>query len=646
MRWRPAAWLLSAMLAAAGMALGGVASPVRAAEYTLQTAATYNVRPADHAIDVAVTMTFTNTTPDPDGQFSVFDEVRLAVHDGVTAATATDPDGDLDVSVDPTDGVNVATVKLRDPLRFEDSIKLELHYRLADRVNPRVRVGPSLVAFPAWGFGTASSVTVEIPAGFEVRVDGDPLTAGPGGLLQSGPITDPSAWLARIIATGDVEPVTFQATVPLEGGTADLVVRAFADDPEWGEATRDLVVRALPLIESELGMPYPIVGRLVIAQGVPGEESTFGDLRQDRSQIVVAFDEPQFTILHQLVHLWLPPALVASRWIVEGFASDVAAQVAGPLGLDPPFDPAVEAQSLADAAFPLDAWTASSGPDSERYGHSASWAFIAGLRAQLGADVLRSVLLRAASSIDAYDPARIDAPPPPGTTPRAPLTSRSFLDQLATVGGTDLAGEFEATVLTSADVALLPSRASAREALERLVAAADGWGAPDPVRQAMAEWRFVDAGPQIEAASAWLTDRDALLERMMALGLAASDRLAQAYRAYGGGPEAVDELEAQSGAVEAYAATSERVNGPRSFLVRIGLAGGPDPASYLTAASGHFADGDLRGTHASLDEADRLLESAARVGLVRLASLVVLLLITVALAMAVFRRRASYTAQR
>lgn len=643
---RAAAWLLAATLALGGLVLPPMAAPVRAAEYTLETAATYTVQPADHAIGVAVTMTFTNTTPDPEGKFSVFDEVRLAIHEGVTEATATDSEGDLDVKVAESDGVNVATIELRDAVRFEDSVQLELHYRLADRINPRIRVGPSLVAFSAWGFGTASSVTVDMPAGFEVRVDGDPLTAVAGGALQSGPIADPDSWLAQVIATGDVEPVTFEATVPLEGGTADLVVLAFADDPEWGESTRDLVVRALPLIESEVGLPYPLAGRLVIVQGVPGEESSFGDLLQDRSQIVVAFDEPQFTILHQLVHLWLPPELVASRWIVEGLASDVAAEVGPSLDVDPPFDPVIEARATAGSAIPLDAWTASSGADVDRHGHPASWAFIAELRRTLGADALRSVLLRTASSIDAYDPARIDAPPPPGSGPRFPLTSRSFLDQLATVAGTDLADQFAATVLDAPDVALLPARASAREDLERLLKAASDWGAPDPIRRAMAEWRFPDAGPQIEAATTWLGGRDALLERMASLGLVASDRLVQAWRAYGGGPEAVDELQAQSQAVDAYAATSARVNGPRSFLVRVGLMGGPNPASFLTAAAGQFADGDLRATHASLDEADRLLASAERVGLIRLASLVVLIIIAIALAIAVFRRRASYTSAR
>src|SRR5688500_7766268 len=78
---------------------GGPVRPVAAAEYTLETMAAYDVRPDAGQIGVAIEMTLTNTTPDPDGQFSVFSEVKLAIHDGATAVTASDGDGELDVSV-------------------------------------------------------------------------------------------------------------------------------------------------------------------------------------------------------------------------------------------------------------------------------------------------------------------------------------------------------------------------------------------------------------------------------------------------------------------------------------------------------------------------------------------------------------------
>ena len=255
---RRASTLLLIVAVAVAMLIGAPRL-ARAAEYTLESTATYEVRPADGEIAVHVGLTFTNTTPDPEGQFSLFDELRLAIHDGAASVEATDADGELDVEVAEDDGVNVATIALREGLRFEDSIQVELDYLLADGAeDSEVRIGPSLVVFPAWGFGTAGEVTVDIPAGFEIRVDGDPLTEEDGA-LTSGPIEDPTAWLALVTAVGPADFQSFEAAVPLEGGTADLLVRAFADDPEWGEATRDLLVRALPLIEREAGLPYPPV---------------------------------------------------------------------------------------------------------------------------------------------------------------------------------------------------------------------------------------------------------------------------------------------------------------------------------------------------------------------------------------------------
>ena len=254
-------------------------------------------------------------------------------------------------------------------------------------------------------------MTVTVPDGFEVRVDGDPLTAAEGGELTSGPIDDPTAWLARV--TGDRGPaefVPFEATVPLDGGTADVLVRAFADDPDWGEATRDLVVRALPLLEREIGLPYPLLGRLILTQSVPADSSGFGEPATRRAEIEVAYDQPAFTVVHQLAHLWLDP-LVDARWIAEGMASDFAARVAGELGVDAPYDPAAEAERRADDALPLDAWRSGSDRGGCRFGHPASWALIAELRDEIGDEAFRTILVRTAASIGPYDDSELDASP-------------------------------------------------------------------------------------------------------------------------------------------------------------------------------------------------------------------------------------------
>ncbi len=621
-------------------------APARAAEYTLQSQATYDVRPAEREVRVAVTLTFTNTTPDPEGRFSVFEDLLVAIHDEATGVVAQDDDGRLSLDVGTEDDVNVATIELRDPLRYEDSVTVELTYTLPDGSSAGIRVRPSVVRFPAWSFGTSGDVSVTVPAGYEVRVDGDPLTEA-GDQLTSGRIADPTAWLAQVTAVRPAEYSTFEATVPLRGGTADLVVRAFSDDEPWGERVRAVVTAALPLIEDAVGLPYPRVGQLILTESVTSDGTGFGEGADGGgTEILVAFDQPYFTAVHQVAHVWLSPELVGSRWLREGAASHVAALIGEEIGVEAPYDPAAVTEELADAAFPLDAWEPTSNADGESYGYAASWAFLAAIEGEVGADAIRTVLARAVASVGPYD--GIDIEPDPdaedGVVPDEPLTTRSFLDQLETVSGVALADRFAATVLTEADVALLEARAAARAAFDALVADADGWGAPDPVRAAMGAWSFEEADAAIAETDDWLRQRDALLGDLEDAGLQAPDRLQQAYRAYGGGPEAVAELEAEGVVVRDYVGVAEAVNAQRTFLERIGLVGGDDPQAQLGLANGRFADGDLRGATEAVREAERILEAAEGGGIVRLASLALVVLLLAAVAVVLFRRRASYTA--
>ena len=136
-------------------------------------------------------------------------------------------------------------------------------------------------------------------------------------------------------------------------------MRSFPDDGRWGTRTLDTVAAALPLIEAELGLPYPMRGQLILVESVPATITGFGESSTTGTEIPISFDQPPFTALHQVAHVWLPPTLVEDRWIAEVLASQVAASVAAELDLDAPFDPVAEAEEHADAAFPLDAWSAS-----------------------------------------------------------------------------------------------------------------------------------------------------------------------------------------------------------------------------------------------------------------------------------------------
>jgi hypothetical protein len=644
---------LAAITLASVMALawpGLAPGPARSAEeYALETSATYEVRPDDRRIEVSVEATFTNTTPDPEGQFSVFEEVKLAVHDQATEATASDEEGELAVEVateEDANGspVNVATIALRDDVRFEETATFTFSYALPDGDDPGLRVRPSAVVFPAWGFGTSSEVSVTLPQAYEARVDGDPLTLE-GEALVSGEIADPAQWLALVTAVRPASFVTLNAAVPLAGGTADLEVRAFEDDPAWGERTLALIEEALPLIEEELGLPYPRLGRLILTETVVADASGFGENEAGGTEILVAFDQPPFTAVHQVSHVWLSPTFVESRWLREGLTSHFSAAVAGRMELALPYDPVVTAEERAAAAFPLDSWSANAGPDGEAFGYAASWAFVNDLADRVGPEAIRQVLARVAAGVGPYRASTVESEPEADgvAAPPAPLTTRSFLDHLEAVSGADLTEPFSARVLTEADIALLPARAEARVAFVSLVERAGSWGAPDPTRGAMTAWSFDDAREQIQEATAWLEERDALLADIERAGLSAPERLQQAYRSFGGGSEAQAELEAERAVVDAYADTLAEVNAERSVLERIGLIGGADPERELGLANGRFAEGDLRGSVDAISEAQRILDAAETGGIVRLASALLVVAILVALAVLLYRRRASYT---
>ena len=639
--------LLAPLILAVSAVPGGPVALVRGAEYMLETSATYDVQPASRQIAVTIDVTFTNTTPDPAGQFSVFDEVKLAVHDQAAGVAATDAEGDLTVAVAVEQEVNVATIALRAPLRFEETVEFEVRYTLPDTEDPLLRVRPSLVVFPAWSFGTSGDVTVTLPEAYEVHIDGNRLTSRASGLV-SGDIADPTQWLALVTAIAEAEYARFDATVPLVGGTADLQVRSFADDEPWGERTLALVVRALPLLEEEIALPYPRLGDLVLTESIALNARGMGEATSAAGGVIlIAFDEPPFTTLHQLAHVWLSEELVGSRWIREGMASEVAERVAARVEVSLPYDPAAVAAEQAASAFPLDSWSADAG-DAEAYGYAASWSVIVELRARIGVEALRTVLARAATSVGPYRSADIKPVPPAenAPAPTVPLTTRSFLDHLETVSGVDLTDIFRARVLTETDIALLDGRAAARAAFDELVAAARGWGAPDPVAGAMTAWSFDDAVAQIVAARAWLDEREALLALLAPAGLSAPDRLHQAYRAHGGGADAQAELNAEREVAESYIGTADAVNAERNLVERIGLIGGPDPAQQIRLANGRFADGDLRGSLDAIREAQQLLSSAEAAGVARLASAGLIAVVLLVVAAILFRRRASYTSRR
>lgn len=641
------ALVLAAMAGGVGLRAG--LPVVRAAdpEYTMATVATYDVKPEDRTVAVTVEVAFKNTTPNPSGQFSVFEVIDLAIHDGATLLAARDGQGSLKVAAAKNaSGVNVASVTPRSGVRYNQQATFTLTYAIPDAASSGVRIRPSVVIFPAWAFGTSGTVSVRVPATYEVSVDGDELTASRDGeswVMDSGAVADPAHWLALVTASRATSYATVSRSVALETGTVDLQVRAWQDDQAWGDRVADLVARALPLLEAEIGLAYPSVGSLVMVESLPGAAESLSEPVTSGTEIAVGFDEPDFTVVHQVAHVWLGENMVADRWIREGFASRAAGAVAERLEVQPPFDPAGRRGELAGDAFPLVSWGAGEAtPQQDQYAYAAAWAAAAQVESLVGSDALRATWQRIAAGAGPYDPVTDEEPVPEGV-PATPIGSRALLDQLEAVSDADVAPVFAELVFDEETAAQLEPRAAAREAFDALVNASAGWGAPDPVKLAMGGWRFDDAQSAIDEAEAWLSDRDALVTDVEAAGLKLPQRLRDAYTTAGGGADARSELDAERAVVEQYAATLAQAREEPSILTRIGLLGGPQPATLLAEANGLFADGDLSGAVTRIGDAERRLEGATLDGVVRIAAVVVLIGLAFALGLWLMRRRRAAT---
>jgi hypothetical protein len=621
-------------------------TPARAVDdYRMETEARYAVDPEGRTIEVSIEVEFTNTAPDPPGQFTVFPVVDLAVHDAASDVVAEDADGELEVATEERDGVHVATVTLREPVRFEESSNFTMAYQLADGAQDGLRVGPSLVVFPAWSFGTSGEVTIELPAAFEVRAAGDPLEAAQGDettRLTSGEIADPTRWVALVSAYRIGQYVTLERSIPLASGTVDLRVLAFEEDAAWGERIRDLLTTALPRLEEEIGLAYERSGPLIVVESPPVGFGPIGEQMSEGSEILVAFDASSFTVLHQVAHVWIGPQLFGERWIREGLASHYAMTVAPELEAEPPYDPQERVDETREGAFPLQEWREGTPPDEaperDGYGYAASWAVVAEVAERIGDRGLRAALARIVAGVDAYDPSAADGALPPPLVPPAPVDSQRLLDQLE-VGGSSVSDLFEELVFAPDAGEELASRAEAREAYASLNEQAGEWGAPQPVRAQMADWRFDDARTAIAAASAWLEDRDELLEAINEAGLSAPQRLHHAYMRDGGGPEAQTELAAERAVVEEYQLALDAAAQERSLLVRLGLLGGSDPEGLLASANRLFAAGELHDATAAIVEARAQLATAETTGLIRLLATAALLLVLLAAAVILVRRR-------
>ncbi len=585
------------------LALGPVAAgPVAAASPRLSLVGTarYTVQPDRRRVHIAVDLVATNRAPETLTTRYVYDHANLAVLPGTTGFRATDGTTRVAVSVASHSAVSTL-LSIRFAKRLASGATTTLHLDL-DLADPggapgrSVRVGPSLVAFPVWAFGSpgvaGSSVSVRFPSGYQVSVGagklGRPTTGADGSTtLVSGSLADPFSLSAYVLADRPGAYAETPLDVALPSGIAHLIIRAWKDDPTWATRTAAFLKRALPALAATIGLPYPRSGPVAIeetvARSIDGQAGVYDPAR---AAIRVAYTAVPQVVLHEAAHLWFDGSSFADRWIVEGLAGYAAAGAAGRLKLAPSATTGAGAAAPIDlvaAAFPLNAWPADPGRGAdarEAYGYAASANLIQLIAGRTGSDGLRAVLTAAATR--------------PGGNP---VDWRGFLDLIQSEASVDATDLWRTWVARPEDSTLLDARAIAHFQRAQLIEGAAGWSVPPIIAVDLRGWRFGDAQAAMAGVQGVLDERDDLAVAAAVAGLSPPPNLRTTFEA--GDPDAATaEARVERAIVDQIvAAQAAGAEASSSWLVRFGLLG-QDPVAELTAARVAFSAGDLSAAQA------------------------------------------------
>jgi hypothetical protein len=632
-RWRRVA-VTAVALTAIGLPLGAAPVAGRTPDLTLVTRATYDVLPDEGRVAVTVRISARNRLHDTVARRFYFRTAFLTVPPGASGFRISASTGTPKVSVKRRAADHILLrIDLGVALAARRSRNLTLRFDIADRggaPDRPVRIMPTLATFQAWAFATpetrGSTVTVTLPADYEITVSGGPLdgpsVTGDGRKAwSSGALDAPLEFVADVTAERPTDPSESRRTVALgdAGGTADVVLRAWPDDPGWRDRVGDLIAGALPVMRRGIGLPWALQDPLVVeeslvASGTPGAsvfDPASGRLR-------LAYSATDAVVLEQLGHVWFNGRLVADRWLADAFAllyAEWAADALGVEGAPPVLTPELEA-----VAVPLNAWIpagldgSSGSPEADAYARAAGLALAAAVAERASPDALAATWIDAAAGLGAYQP--------PGGDEAAPgtLDWRSLLDLLEDRSGRSFDDLWGTWVARPADLVALDARRLAREHYAATVARADGWLLPRTVREAMRAWRFDVAEQLLSGADRVLTARAALEAEAASLGLVLPDRLQRMFEGEDGFEVVEAEAEAQRAAVAAIGeARDARPEAADDLAVTVGLIG-VDPDAQLARAAEALAGGDIEAAFETAASAEDVWLGAATVGRNRIVS--------------------------
>ncbi len=637
-------------LALGALTSAGLTSPAQAGRGGLVVVAQadYRVLPDEGRVHVVVDAVATSYEPNtPDAQV-YYSGTTFAVQPGVSNVTAFAGGNRIGARiVEQTEDFTAIEVTFARGVFYQQSYAYQVQFDMVDpggEARRDLHITSSVVAFPVWAYGTegepGGSVSVQLPAGYNPVVQGSGVEvdrSGDGTRL-SAEVDDPFEFFAYVSADRPGAFVGTTLTLDVGGTPANLLVRAWEDDPEWGSRIASIMTDGLPALQALIGLPYPVSGRLSLEEAAITRLGNYAGLYNAVTGVIrVRYDADAYVALHEAAHVWFNDRLWRDRWINEAWAEFYSVEAGRQLGLSgSTFELTDE---LLEARIPLNAWAGVGIEDPlvEDFAYAATYE-LAGLIAERAEiEGLRDVWLAAEDGHMAYQPLMADGPAAIGV-PRTLEDWKRLLDLLEERTGEEFADLWAEWVVTRQQEPLLANRARARDDYAALVVIADAWELPVAIRHALGAWQFPDARELMDDAEEVLEDRDTIAQRADELGLPLPDSLQAAFEGDDGLDAAANEARAQLDALEALDAAAESAEGEPNPLEGVGLWGA-DPDAELQAARTAFEDGE---TEAAVDGALRtvaLRQDAAEVGRERVTLAAAALLLLDGLGMAALSAR-------
>lgn len=558
----------------------------------VRTASTYTLLTRDRLVRVVVDVTARNTSPPTTSGTIItryfFSEIHLALQPEAAHARATQDGQALATSSDNRKGYVELAVTFRSKLYFGQTARVRLTYDLPGgkpRSKSDIRVGAAFATFYAWVNGDRASIRMVLPDTFEPSLTGEALVESHEGsklVYSADGISDTAHWYAAINADRPTGLRSEALTIPT--GEA-VTVRAWPEDGEWLDRVEDRLRRGLPELDRLIGLPWPVTGKLVVTEvHTPLLEGYSGIYHPDTEGIEISEDLDDLTIVHEASHAWFNSGLFTGRWIGEGLANTYGTKALSAIGISSP--PPFEYPRSDPAAFALNNWpplgriSDDKTEAREDYGYQTSFRVVQSIVTLTGDDGMRRVFAAAAAKEIAY----VGAPP----IEHRPAVAdwRAVLDYLQErADSSNAETQFRQYVVDPADLRVLDTRATARQAYAKLYDDGQGWFPPFAVRSPMASWDFVTATQRMVTGESILGVRAEIDQSGASFGLAPPDALRTAYQdaATTDLSDVLAGAQADLDAVRSIAAASDRIDAPRDPLTAMGLLG-VEPEAELDAA--------------------------------------------------------------